>query len=65
LSGVDHFHCPNGCDHAMFMERSGRTICAECWFDRGDEAEMVPCTPAVCPGVEATVVAIARAITER
>ena len=45
-----HGHCPKECEHPQPMTLAdGRKLCGCCWFERGVETEMVPCTPKACP----------------
>lgn len=39
----DHWHCENGCEKAVAVQRDGKLVCAKC------SGAWVPCTPEVCP----------------
>jgi hypothetical protein len=53
LYGVNHAHCPRGCEHPqpfILNEGDGPSplLCGRCWFVDGVRSEMVPCYPSVC-----------------
>ena len=46
--GVDHSHCPLGCEHPQPFVYKNKVICGRCWFVSNIVTEMIPCTPDIC-----------------
>jgi hypothetical protein len=48
----DHAHCPYDCEHPQPIRNvlDGKLYCGRCWIVDNVKSEMVPCTPATCPG---------------
>jgi len=47
---VNHFHCPNECEHPQPFELEGKRYCGRCYFVDGNGlVEVIFCTPVTCP----------------
>lgn len=47
--GVQHAHCPDGCDHPQpILADDGELYCGRCWVQDRVKSRMVPCTPEAC-----------------
>lgn len=46
---VRHAHCPFLCESPQPLMRSGKLLCGQCFWERGEIVAMIPCTPEACP----------------
>jgi hypothetical protein len=48
VHGVNHAHCPNGCEHPQPFIINDELMCGRCAHKDGIFVPMVPCRPEVC-----------------
>lgn len=47
--GVQHGHCPEGCENPQPYEHDGELICGLCAAFSDRRSIMIPCHPEICP----------------